>query len=253
MKKEIWTVDSFSNLSDKELIDIWASDIEAELKKRGYEYGWHKKELFSGVIYILVNPAFPDLVKIGYSDNIQKRMKTLNSNSGLPDPYHCYAFYRVRKRLEDLKLHNLIDSLDPALRHSKNREFYEMNKEKAYEILYAIAQINGDEDQLIKNPFSDSFFDIQQTSNKDNSNYGKKQNLKFSMIGIPIGSTLTFAKDNSIKCTTVDDTNKVNYCGETYSISSLAKKLLNVSAAQGGLYFMYNGELLTEIRNRLGK
>ena len=244
-------MDNISNLSDKELIYTWSSDVENELKKRGYEYGWHKKELFAGVIYILVNPAFPDLVKIGYSDNIQSRMKRFNSNSGLPDPYHCYAIYRVRKRLEDLRLHNLIDSLDPTLRHSKNREFYEMNKEKAYEILFAIAQINGDEEQLIKNPFSDSFFDVQQTNETSNNNSGKKQNLKFSMIGIPVGSTLVFAKDNSITCTTVDEINKVSYCGELYSISSLAKKLLNVSAAQGGLHFMYNGELLTEIRKRL--
>ena len=31
-----------------------------------------------GVIYILTNPSFPDYVKIGYADNIDKRLKQLN-------------------------------------------------------------------------------------------------------------------------------------------------------------------------------
>ena len=31
-----------------------------------------------GVIYILTNPSFPDYVKIGYADDIDKRLKQLN-------------------------------------------------------------------------------------------------------------------------------------------------------------------------------
>lgn len=34
-----------------------------------------------GVIYILTNPSFPDYVKIGYADNIDKRLKQLNRRS----------------------------------------------------------------------------------------------------------------------------------------------------------------------------
>ncbi len=237
-----------SKYSDENIINIISSDAETELKKRGYEYGWYKKEKFVGVIYILVNPAFPKLVKIGYADDIQKRLKTLNT-TGLPDPFHCYAVYKVKKRLEDLKLHNLIDSLDLSLRHSQNREFYEMDCQKAFEILSAIAQINGDEEQLIKNPLSDSYFSQIPT---DNTISLKKQSrLKFGMIGIPIGSTLVFSRNHQITCITKDDDNKVEYNGEVYALSNLAAKLLNWSSAQGGIYFMYNGELLTDIRKRL--
>ena len=148
-----------SQYADIDIINIVSSDAEAELKKRGYDYGWYKIEPYVGSIYILVNPAFPNLVKIGYADDVQKRMRSLNSNSGLPDPYHCYAIYKVRKRLEDLKLHGLIDSLDSSLRHAKNREFYEMDAQKAYSVLSAIAQISGDEEQLVVNPFNDDYFD----------------------------------------------------------------------------------------------
>ena len=145
--------------SDEELLEIFGSDVEAEIKARGYKYGWYKPTEYAGDIYILVNPAFPNLVKIGYANNVEKRVKSFNNNSGLPDPYHVYATYKVKKRLEDLKLHNLIDSLDSDLRHAKNREFYEMSPEKAYEILSAIAEINGDTDLLVKNPLHDEFFE----------------------------------------------------------------------------------------------
>lgn len=243
-----------SKYSDEEILGILTSDTETELKKRGYEYGWHKKETRVGAIYVLVNPAFPELVKIGYADDVQKRLKTLNSNSGLPDPFHCYAIYKVKKRLEDLRLHNLIDTLDPTLRHSKNREFYEMNCEKAFDILSAIAQINGDEEQLSINPFFDSFFQKKEAQDEDGAANAKSSSarLRFSMLGIPVGSTLVFTKDTSVTCVTKDDVNQVEYKGETYSLSALAKLLLNTVAAQGGKYFMYNGEALTSMRQRLG-
>lgn len=37
-----------------------------------------------GVIYILTNPSFPDYVKIGYADDIDKRLKQLNEESNPP-------------------------------------------------------------------------------------------------------------------------------------------------------------------------
>lgn len=249
-----------SKYSDENIIDIVSSDAEAELRKRGYEYGWYKKEPYVGVIYILINPAFPDLVKIGYADNISKRLKSLNNNSGLPDPYHCFAILHVKKRLEDLKLHKLIDTLDPSLRHAKNREFYEMSADKAYGIFSAIAQISGDDAQLIKNPFCDAFVDeknINKTSNAETKNSEtktarKKMNTTFKMLGIPSGSSLVYVRDSSITCLTVDDENKVKYNGNIYSISALAKELLGFTSARGACYFAYNGETLVDIRKRLG-
>lgn len=247
---------SLEKYTDNELMELARSGISDELNNRGYILGWHKKVEYVGAIYILVNPAFPKLVKIGYADDVQKRLKTFNNNSGLPDPYHCFAIYKVKKRLEDLKLHNLIDTLDSSLRHLKNREFYEMDCNKAYDILNAIAQINGSEEQLIVNPFSDSYITEMCGScnnTKGNDDKAKKaEKMTFAMVNIPVGSVLTFVKDKSITCITVDMNNKVSYNGELYTISGLAKELLHISSARGSNYFTYNGELLTDIRNKLG-
>jgi len=42
-----------------------------------------KKET-CGVIYIMTNPSFPEYIKIGYADDIQDRLRVLNSNPGVP-------------------------------------------------------------------------------------------------------------------------------------------------------------------------
>lgn len=243
-----------SLFSSEDLISILTTSAAEELKRRGYNYGWYRKDLFIGSVYILVNPAFKDLVKIGYADDVEKRLKILNSSSGLPDPFHCYAIYRIKKQLGDLRLHKLIDTLNPALRHAKNREFYEMTCQKAFEILSAIAQINGDEEQLIINPFKDTYFNNTTTTphSQESQKLDRLKPLRFDLLGIPVGSTLVFTKNTGITCTTTNEKNKVRYEGKTYAISRLAAKLLNNKAAQGGLYFTYNGETLTDIRRRLG-
>lgn len=109
------------------------------------------------VIYILTNPAFPELVKIGYTTNVDERLKKLNNNEGLPYSFRLYAYYKVNKSLSDIKLHNIIDKLNPQLRTIENingrerkREFYAMSAEEAYDILDAIAQINGLEANLVR-------------------------------------------------------------------------------------------------------
>ena len=237
---------TLSQCLDEALINL----IEDELKKRGYTCGGEKKEQFAGSIYILVNPAFPDMVKIGYADDVEKRLKSLNRNSALPDPFHCYAAYKVKKRLRDKELHRLIDTLDPTLRHAKNREFYGMDAKKAYEVLSAIAQINGSEAQLIRYPI-DKNGEGAPESTPSKTTPPKKGNLTFELLGIPVGTTLTFVKDAKITCTTLDKKNKVSFEGKTYSLSGLGKYLMKVKAIQGGLYFAYNGETLVDIRKRL--
>lgn len=112
-----------------------------------------KKE--EGYVYILKNPSFPHLVKIGYADDVEKRVKALNKSAALPYAYRIYAKYKVNNRLEDKDFHNIIDRLNPSLRTVENvdgkirkREFFEMSAEEAYEIFRSIAKINGMEENL---------------------------------------------------------------------------------------------------------
>lgn len=103
-----------------------------------------------GYIYILTNPSFDDYVKIGYADDYKKRLKELNRSECTPFAFRVYAVYEVDNRLTDMKLHAIIDKLNPDLRSIDNidgkkrvREFYKMTKEDAYSLFEAIAEING--------------------------------------------------------------------------------------------------------------
>ena len=91
-----------------------------------------------GYIYIMTNPCLKDMVKIGYATNVEERRKQL-STTALPYDYEIFATYETSGKLEDKKLHKLIDNLNPDLRVSKNREFFVMSAEDAYELLEAIA------------------------------------------------------------------------------------------------------------------
>ena len=81
---------------------------------------------------------------------LKKRVKELNRSECTPFAFRIYATYEVNERLTDLKLHNIIDKLNPDLRSIDNvdgkkriREFYAITKEDAYSIFEAIAEINS--------------------------------------------------------------------------------------------------------------
>ena len=74
----------------------------------------------AGVIYILTNPSFPEYVKIGYADDVNKRLAQLNSSECVPFSFRIYATYEVSDRLTDKKVHSIIDRLNPGLRAIEN-------------------------------------------------------------------------------------------------------------------------------------
>lgn len=109
-----------------------------------------------GVIYILTNPSFPQYVKIGYADDVEQRLAQLNRSECIPFAFRLYAYYEVSNRLTDIKLHRMIDNLNPNLRaiddfkgKQRIREFYAMDAQDAYNILETIAEMNGLSEKLV--------------------------------------------------------------------------------------------------------
>lgn len=149
----------------------------------------------TGCIYILTNPSFPKFVKIGYTDNIIQRLKQLNRSECIPYAFRLYAYYEVSTRLTDLKLHQMIDKLNPSLRAIEDfngkkrvREFYAIDAEEAYTILETIAQINGMESNLhLVEPSNEEINDEKEASEitgiSVNRHYFKDCIFKSSLTG----------------------------------------------------------------------
>ena len=83
--------------------------------------------------------------------------------------------------------------------------------EMVYRILYAIAQINGDEDQLQLNPLEDDFFagrdDLKAAAVPEkahDSQGAKSKRMTFEEIGISVGAVLHFKEDPSVTVEVAD-------------------------------------------------
>lgn len=211
-----------------------------------------------GYIYILTNPSFPDFVKIGYADDVERRLSELNRSKCIPFAFCIYATYEVASRLGDKKVHSIIDKLNPSLRsidefrrQKRIREFYEMTPESAYQILEAIAEIHGFEDKLVKYQMTESEQnDAALAEEITERSIERRSPFAFSKCGIDIGAEIISADDPAVICTVVDDKH-VSYDGETYALSYLAQKILGWKhLPQGPVHFTYQGEILDDIRRK---
>ena len=184
----------------------------------------------------MTNPDFKGKVKIGYSKDVEKRRKQLSTAT--PNPFETYAKYETAGNLEDKKLHRLIDNLNPDLRITKNREFYELSAHEAYEILEDIATISGTLNKLKLEHKNDN---IDKTKQKQ-----PRPSINFTKCGIPIGAKRVFTEDPNITVI-VESEKKVLYNDEITSLSNVAAKLKGCEAIQGSAYFTYKGKKITEI------
>ncbi len=217
------------------------------------------KEDSKGVIYILTNPSFPEYVKIGYTEDMEKRLIRLNKSECTPFAFRVYATYEVESRLSDKRVHEIIDKLSPELRSvdtyggkKRVREFYAMSAEDAYEILKAIAEINGRVDKLKKMKLSKEEKEDEKTADEiETEIQDKAENFSFIKCQIPIGAILEYINNPNITCTVVSD-RKVQYNNKEMYLTGLAKILLGKRIGIcGPRYFTYKGERLDEIRHKL--
>ena len=95
----------------------------------------------AGFVYIMSNPAFPDLIKIGMSkkDPTKDRVSELNQ-TGVPQPFKVeyYAYVEDESLLERL-LHQKFEDERP----NKSREFFNTNPAIAINALKELASIHS--------------------------------------------------------------------------------------------------------------
>lgn len=108
-----------------------------------------------GLVYILTNPCLDGWVKIGMTskNDVKERLSQLNSPSNIPLSYKCYATYEVENPLGvEQSVHRLIDKVNLTL-HAREtlsngkireREFFKLSPEVAFDILKEVATLRGD-------------------------------------------------------------------------------------------------------------
>ena len=197
----------------------------------------------SNIVYVLTNPSMPDIVKIGMTDNLPARMRSLYSSS-TPVPFECYFACTVADmRFVEKSIHNGFDDF----RINPRREFFRVDPERVVSILKMVMI----DDVTPKDDIVDD-----ETDQRSLDNERKIRNrFNFDMVQVPAGAILTFIKDSNITATVVDKT-KVEFEGEVQSLTSSALKIIHRmgyewSKVSGPQYWSYEGETLTERRHRM--
>ena len=125
-----------------------------------------------------------------------------------------------------------------------------MQPEDAYSLLECIAKISGTGDRLMKMS-AEGHEILDEETAAEVAKEAKRGPFRFSKYDIPVGAIIKYINDPSIEASVVDD-RRISYKGVTTSTSSLAQELLECDyQVQGTAYFTYEGEKLTERRNRM--
>lgn len=210
-----------------------------------------------GFVYILTNPSFKeDWVKIGKSSRpVDVRSKELD-NTAVPLPFEIFATLKtIKYDIVEKKIHKAIDRLTD-LRIRQNREFFNIKPELALEILRDEASVLDDAEIVLYENNQPIVPKLNETKEKEKAQaLPHRPRFKFSMVNIPIGSTIVFIPTGIEVKVASDD--QIEYQGRIFKLSPFVGTYMppekrNTSGAyQGAKFFSYNGEVLDNIRTRM--
>lgn len=195
------------------------------------------------IVYILTNEAMPGLVKIGFTSNLEERIRELSSPTNIPLPFECFFAAEVD---DNKKLEKTLHQIFSENRVNPKREFFRVDPEKVF-LAISIGEYK-------KIDIGDSSLERDDADALRRAK-ARRKNIKLSALGINPGMELTFSRDPGITATVVNG-NKVDFNGETMSLSQAAIQALkssgtNVFTANGSYYWTYDGESLLERRDRM--
>lgn len=197
------------------------------------------------IVYLLTNPVMPDLVKIGRTANLEERLRSLSTHSGVPVPFEVFYACEVA---DSARVERQIHEGFGDHRINPKREFFRINPERILAILKLVELRDV-------TPVEDVVEDRaeQESLNRERN---RRENFKFSLLGLGPGSVLTFLRDESIQASVIDD-RRISFEGKETSLSSSALEILRnrygyrAQTIAGPQYWCYEGRTLSEIRQAL--
>ena len=160
------------------------------------------------------------------------------------------------------RIHSIIDRIDDTLHareqlengRIREREFFKISPETAYGIFKDIAALRNDTDNLkLYRPTQEQSQEEEIAEART-----KRSNNSFKLLNIDVGEEISFLHDENIVAKVVNDKNKIEYEGEIYSVTALARKLLierhgwsEDLHVNGWKYFTKNGLTLSDLRDRI--
>ena len=213
-----------------------------------------------GIIYVMWNELFPELVKIGVtqghtSADVEKRRKELSHGENMPQPYEAKFAIPYEAKFAICvnnyeKIESVIHKSLNKLRHNPHREFFKLSVDEAISLLSSYIISGG----AVEVPIKNSFLPEEKKAIK---NLEKQRSaITFRSLDIHVGTTLTFISAPQLKVKTYNDSRRVVLPnGETTTLSIAAKRLRDQTKPKNGIKglpdgakdFAYRGKSLWEL------
>jgi hypothetical protein len=196
------------------------------------------------VVYILTNQSMPNMIKIGVTENLERRIKELD-NTSTPMPFECYYAVEVKDAsIIEKKIHEGFD--DKRIR--QNREFFSVSAEQAKSILQ-IAEHMGGKDVTPKEDIVENELDKQVLEKSRKI----RKRFNFGMVNLKPGTILNFEKDQTITCEVHDEYN-IKFRDQITSVSAAAHIILKEmgfdwQTVHGPRYWLYKNKTLNDLRD----
>jgi hypothetical protein len=199
-----------------------------------------------GRVYIVRNPAFWDVFKIGFTSQSSVEKRGLNA-ANVPQDFMTLAEYECDN---PEKIENLFHATFKNYRHyadsGRETEFFYVKC--LNEALSWMKTIKGLAD--VTEEALDEEEEVRDSAGYDKSKAiaPRSPNTAFENSGVPVGAVLTYKRDPSKKCKVLDEKNKVEYKGEKYTAAGIVNKWrkdeggLSSHSVNGFAYLLYNGE-----------
>lgn len=176
-------------------------------------------------------------LKALFGENILKKFKRI-------------GFLCTEDELKNKHLHNGRKPTEKELDKWYRRKPNEMLK-SSDGIKFAVStQITYESAEAIKEIAEKEGFIVRTIDNTNRTKYSKKRPaMDFIEMGLKLGQTLIFKKDNNIRCT-IASNRTINYKGEETSLTKLTTQLLGLKqAVQPSPYWLVNEKKLSDIYN----
>lgn len=205
-----------------------------------------------GIVYIMWNELFPELVKIGItsgstSADVERRRKELSCGENMPQPFEA-KFAICVNNYEQIE--RLIHKGLAKLRHNPQREFFRMSVEEAICTLTGYITSGSAVEVPIKNAFQPAEKKALEKTQK------QRATITFKSLNIPVGAILNFVGDERLTVKVNNDSRRVLMPNGKQTTLTLAAKALRDKTnpgndikglPDGAKDFQYRGKTLWQM------
>ncbi|MEO9652048.1 MAG: GIY-YIG nuclease family protein [Roseobacter sp.] len=195
-------------------------------------------------VYVLINPAFENYVKVGKTTNLEQRLRQLD-NTSVPLPFRCVYAVEVE---DDAQVERLVHQAFADHRTRSTREFFEIDPQR---VIAALKLARGRD----VTPKADIAEDEEGVKALEKATRKPRKTYKFSDAGLKVGDTITYAQNDQITAQVINE-KKVLFEGEETSLSKSALTLLQRDGytwqtVNGWQFWMFERETIAERLERM--